>query len=65
MTTKAIIQGLLYIAGNDGIELNAIKKVINISVDEIRETIKALKKQYDEDEDNGLTIKIYGSSYLV
>jgi segregation and condensation protein B len=65
MTNKAIIQGLLYIAGNDGIELNAIKKVINISVDEIRSTIKELKKDYDADENNGLTIKIYGSSYYL
>jgi segregation and condensation protein B len=65
MTNKAIIQGLLYIAGNDGIELNAIKKVINISVDEIRLIIKEIKKQYDEDENNGLTIKIYGSSYYL
>lgn len=65
MTDKAIIQGLLYIAGNDGIELNAIKKVINISVDEIRTIVKDLKKQYDEDENMGLTIKIYGSSYYL
>jgi segregation and condensation protein B len=65
MTNKAIIQGLLYIAGSDGIELNSIKKVLDIPVDEIRSIIKDLKKQYDEDENTGLTIKIFGSSYYL
>jgi segregation and condensation protein B len=65
MTHTAIIQGLLYIAGNDGIEVNAIKKVLNISVDEIRDIVKELKKQYDHDQNCGLTINIYGSSYYL
>ncbi|GHU32836.1 hypothetical protein FACS1894166_06980 [Bacilli bacterium] len=53
MNNKSIIESLLYVSGNDGIDTADIKKVIGITADEIRDIIKQLKKMYDDNPDCG------------
>jgi chromosome segregation and condensation protein ScpB len=53
MNSKSIIESLLYVSGNDGIDTSDIKKVTGVAADEIRNIIKQLKKAYDENPDCG------------
>ena len=43
--TKSIIESLLYMKGSDGTTINEIKKVVNISADDIRRILKEMKAQ--------------------
>lgn len=65
MNVKSVIEGILYVSGNDGIDVNDIKKVINMPVDDIRKLMKEMKQGYDSNPDCGFTIKPYGSHYYL
>jgi segregation and condensation protein B len=65
MNIKSIIEGILYVSGNDGIDVNDIKKVINLPVDDIRKVIKEIQTSYDHDPDRGFIIKPYGTHYYL
>ncbi len=45
---KAIIEGLLYVSGNEGIQLKEIAEVLEITENEAAELTEGLKKEYEE-----------------
>ncbi|MBP5256951.1 MAG: SMC-Scp complex subunit ScpB [Mycoplasma sp.] len=61
--TKSIIESLLYMKGSDGTTINEIKKVVNISTDDIRRILKEMKKEYDQNDERGITIEQYGDTF--
>ncbi|MDR0739451.1 MAG: SMC-Scp complex subunit ScpB [Mycoplasmataceae bacterium] len=65
MSNKSIIESILYISGNDGIDINSIKKVINLPADDLRKIVKEIKTSYEDNPDSGFLIKIYGSHYYL
>lgn len=59
---KAILEGLLFVVGEDGLTLNQIEEVLEISEDEAKALIMDLKKEY-EDEERGLRIDFLGNRF--
>lgn len=46
MNLKAVIEGLLFVVGDDGLDLDEISKILEISKDETKELIKELQNDY-------------------
>ena len=59
MNLKAVIEGLLFVVGDDGLDLDEISKILEISKDEIKELIKELQNDY-QSSDRGIRIDFLG-----
>ena len=59
---KAVLEGLLFVVGEDGLTLEQIIEVLSITEDEAKELIRELKKDY-EDESRGLRIDFLGNRF--
>ena len=55
MNLKAVIEGLLFVVGDDGLDLDEISKILEISKDETKELIKELQNDY-QSSDRGIRI---------
>lgn len=62
MKNKAVIEGILFIVGDEGISLKEISDILNISIDEVKEGLIELKKDY-ENEGRGLRISFLGNAF--
>ena len=63
MNKIAILEGLLFIAGDDGVSINQICEVLNIDENEAMKLIDELSNYYKDDK-RGLNIKLYGNKYI-
>ena len=61
---KAVLEGLLFVVGEDGLTLEQIEEVLNITEDEAKALIMELKKDY-EDETRGLRINFLGNRFKI
>ena len=59
---KAVLEGLLFVVGEDGLQLEQIEEVLNISDEEAKTLIMELKKDY-EDSSRGLRIDFLGNRF--
>ena len=59
MNLKAVIEGLLFVVGDDGLDLVEISKILEISKDETKELIKELQNDY-QSSDRGIRIDFLG-----
>ena len=59
---KAVLEGLLFVVGEDGLTLEQIEDVLEISEDESKELLMSLKKDY-EDDSRGLRIDFLGNRF--
>ena len=59
MNLKAVIEGLLFVVGDDGLGLEEISKILEISKDETKELIKELQNDYQSDS-RGIRIDFLG-----
>lgn len=57
-----ILEGILFVVGDEGITLNGICDVLNISVDEAKNLLIELRKQYEND-DRGIRISFLGDAF--
>lgn len=62
MKNKAILEGLLFVVGEEGLSLDQIEDVLDIEEDEAKELLKDLKHSY-EAEDRGLRIDFLGNKF--
>lgn len=62
MNLKAVLEGLLFVSGEEGIKLEKIISILSISEDSCLKLIEELKKDY-ESEDRGIEIKKFGDEY--
>ncbi len=60
MKNKAVLEGLLFVVGEDGLTLDQIAEVLEISEEEVKELVQDLKHSY-ENEDRGLRIDYLGN----
>ena len=60
MKNKAILEGLLFVVGEDGLTLDQIEEVLELKEEEVKELVNALKHSYEE-EDRGLRIDFLGN----
>ena len=61
---KAVLEGLLFVVGEDGLTLDQIEDVLNISEEESKALIMELKKDY-EDESRGLRVDFLGNRFKI
>ena len=59
MNLKAVIEGLLFVVGDDGLDLDEISRVLEISKDDVKELIKELQIDYQSDS-RGIRIDFLG-----
>ena len=59
---KAILEGLLFVVGEDGLTLDQIGDVLELNEDESKELVAILKKEY-EDKRRGLRIDFLGNKF--
>ena len=59
---KSIIEGLLFISGDEGLTLQEISNITEKNIDEIKSAIKELYSDY-ESEDRGIHIEFLGNHF--
>ncbi len=62
MNKLGIIEGLLFVVGDEGLTINQICDLLEINVEETKKLLKELKAQYDK-EDRGIRISYLGDSF--
>ena len=60
MDNLAVLEGLLFVVGEDGLSLEQISEVINVDVDNAKCVVMELKKSY-EDNSRGLRVDFLGN----
>ena len=61
---KAVLEGLLFVVGEDGLTFDQIEDVLGITEEESKSLIMELKKDY-EDESRGLRIDFLGNRFKI
>ena len=59
---KAVLEGLLFVVGEDGLTIDQIKDVLNINDDEVLNLLKELREDYEKD-DRGIRINFLGNCF--
>ena len=59
---KAVLEGLLFVVGEDGLTLEQIEDVLELNEEESKELLMTLKKEYENDE-RGLRIDFLGNRF--
>ena len=62
MNKIGVLEGLLFVVGDEGITLDKISKVLEVSLDEAKQILKDLQKLYEND-DRGMRISFLGNSF--
>lgn len=62
MNNKAILEGLLFVVGEDGLTFEQIGDVLEVEEDEAKKILKELKQEY-EDDSRGLRIDFLGNKF--
>ena len=62
MNKKAILEGILFIVGDEGITIDEIKNILEVNDEDIKSLLMELKKDYEK-EDRGIRISYLGNSF--
>ena len=62
MNLKAVLEGILFIVGDEGTSLKEISSILEISEEEVKSLLLELKKDYEK-EDRGLRISYLGNAF--
>ncbi len=62
MNKQAILEGLLFVVGDDGLTLKQIEDILEVTPEEANSLIVELRKSY-EDESHGIKISILGDRF--
>lgn len=62
MNLKGVLEGILFVVGEEGISLNKICEIMDISVEEAKNLLKELKNTY-ENEERGIRISYLGDAF--
>jgi len=62
MKNKAVLEGLLFVVGEDGLSLDQIEDVLQIDEVSAKELLRELKRDY-EDDNRGLRIDFLGNKF--
>ncbi len=61
---KAVLEGLLFVVGEDGLTLEQIEDVLGVNDEEAKELVRELKKDYESDH-RGLRIDFLGNRFKI
>ena len=62
MNLKGVLEGLLFVVGDEGITLNRLLEIINIPKEELQKLIIELKEDYEND-NRGIRLSILGDAF--
>lgn len=62
MNKEAIIEGLLFVVGDEGLTIKAISEILETDIEETKELLKNLHNKYEED-DRGIKLSYLGDSF--
>ncbi len=62
MNLIGVLEGILFVVGDEGITLDKICEILNISKDEAKDLLKSLKTTY-ESEERGIRISYLGNAF--
>ncbi len=62
MNQLAVLEGLLFVVGEDGLTISQIMDILNITNDEAKELISTLKEKYEQ-ETSGIRINFLGNTF--
>ena len=62
MNLKAVLEGILFIVGDEGTTIKNIMDIMSISEEEVKNLLLELKKDY-EDNSRGLRISYLGNAF--
>lgn len=62
MNKEAILEGLLFVVGDDGLNLEQITDILEVSSDEAKETLASLRNRY-QNEEYGIQISFLGDTF--
>ncbi len=62
MNLLGVLEGILFVVGDEGITLNQICDILNVDIDKAKEILMELKKTYDS-EDRGIRISYLGDAF--
>ena len=62
MNLKAVIEGLLFVSGSDGITLEELSDILETDTNEIKKLLDELKHDY-ECEERGIVLEKYGDQF--
>ena len=57
---EAILEGLLFLAGDEGITLSRVKEIMEIEDEELNQVIESLEKEYDKT-NRGIKLELLGN----
>ena len=57
MNLKGVLEGLLFVVGDEGITLNKLLEIMDISKEELQKLILELKEEYEND-NRGIRLSI-------
>lgn len=62
MNYEAVLEGMLFVVGDDGLTINQIKDVLNLEDEDAKKLILSLKEKYESD-DRGIRINYLGNTF--
>ena len=62
MNLLGVLEGILFVVGDEGVSLNQICDILNIDIEEAKNLLMTLKKSYD-DENRGIRISYLGNAF--
>jgi len=62
MNLLAVLEGILFVVGDEGIDLESLNKIMEIKEEEIISLLEQLKQEYLK-ENRGMTLEILGNTY--
>lgn len=62
MNLKGVLEGILFVVGDEGITLKKICEIMNISIEEAKTLLKELKSTYESNE-RGIRISYLGDAF--
>ena len=60
---KAIIEGLLFLKGSDGLTFHELKEILGANDEEIKSCIKELYNEYINDSNRGIQLELLGERF--
>ncbi len=59
---EAVLEGMLFVVGEDGLTLNQIKEVLELDMDDAKKLVISLKEKYDSN-NRGIRINYLGNTF--
>ena len=62
MNLKGVLEGLLFVVGDEGLTIDKIKEILEISEEDAKNLLTELRKEYESD-DRGIRISFLGNAF--